>query len=75
MQFLNDADAFGLGEWWTGRQRGARRIVAATLGTGFGSAFLADGRVVHGPGIPPGGEIYRISTAVHRSRRRSRGPR
>ena len=61
VQFLNDADAFGLGEWWAGAAKGAPRVVAATLGTGLGSAFLADGKVVHhGSGVPPAGEIHRL---------------
>ena len=55
VQFLNDADAFALGEWWAGAAKGGRRVVAATLGTGLGSAFLADGHIVHdAPGIPAG---------------------
>ena len=62
VQFLNDADAFALGEWWAGAAKGGRRVVAATLGTGLGSAFLADGHIVHdAPGIPPDGEIHRLS--------------
>jgi acetyl esterase len=66
VHFVNDADAFALGEWWAGAAKGSRRVVAATLGTGLGSAFLADGKVVDaGPGVPPAGEIYRLS---HRGR-------
>lgn len=62
VHFVNDADAFALGEWWAGAAKGSRRVVAATLGTGLGSAFLADGKVVDaGPGIPPAGEIHRLS--------------
>lgn len=41
--FLNDADAFLLGEWLTGAARRADRALGVTLGTGLGSAFLADG--------------------------------
>ncbi|ARX88979.1 hypothetical protein SMD44_08466 [Streptomyces alboflavus] len=56
--FLNDAHAFALGEWSAGAARGHRRCVGVTLGTGVGSAFLVDGRVVHeGPGVPPLGRI------------------
>src|SRR5207237_2105693 len=40
--FLNDADAFLLGEAWAGAARGHARALGVTLGTGLGSAFLAD---------------------------------
>lgn len=60
--FVNDANAFVLGEWWAGAARGRRRVVGATLGTGLGSAFLADGEIVDtGTDVPPAGEIHRVS--------------
>ena len=46
VRFLNDAEAFLLGEWWAGAARGHRRAVGVTLGTGLGSAFIDDGRIV-----------------------------
>ncbi len=59
VQFLNDADAYLLGEVGAGAARGFARVVALTLGTGTGSAFAVDGRLVTGgPGVPPGGEIW-----------------
>ena len=59
VRFLNDADAFLLGESWAGTARGHARAVGITLGTGLGSAFLEDGRIVRtGPGVPPGGALY-----------------
>jgi glucokinase len=58
---LNDADAFLLGEIGAGAVRGVSRVVGLTLGTGIGSAFAVDGRVVtEGPGIPPDGEIWNL---------------
>lgn len=58
VRFLNDADAFLLGEWRAGAARGRRRCVGVTLGTGLGSAFLADGRIrTSGPGVPPEGRL------------------
>jgi glucokinase len=57
--FVNDADAFLLGEWVDGAAKGAPRCVAITLGTGIGSAWLADGSVVTtGPDVPPDGELH-----------------
>lgn len=44
--FVNDADAFLLGEWWAGAARGHERAIGVTLGTGLGSAFLANGEIV-----------------------------
>jgi glucokinase len=36
-----------------------KRVVCITLGTGIGSGFAVDGRVVTtGSGVPPGGEIW-----------------
>lgn len=58
--FLNDADAFLLGEWVAGAARGSRRTAGITLGTGVGSAWLVDGSVVD-PGTPPGGRLHRMS--------------
>jgi glucokinase len=56
--FLNDAHAFLTGEWSAGTVRGHRRAVGITLGTGVGSAFLADGRIRdNGPGVPPEGRM------------------
>ena len=54
--FVNDADAFVIGEWLGGAAAGERRVVGITLGTGVGSAFLEDGRIVtDDPRIPPEG--------------------
>jgi glucokinase len=56
--FLNDADAFLWGEWLFGAAAGHERCVGITLGTGIGSAFIADGELRHdGPGVPPEGRV------------------
>ena len=61
VRFLNDADAYLLGEIGAGAARGFKRVVGLTLGTGIGSAFAVDGRlVVDGPGVPHGGEIWNL---------------
>lgn len=59
MAFLNDADAFLLGEWIAGAARGVRRSAGITLGTGVGSAWLVDGQIAD-PGVPPGGRLHRM---------------
>ena len=61
VRFLNDAAAYLLGEVGAGAARGVARAVGITLGTGVGSAFAVDGRIVtEGPGVPPGGEIWNV---------------
>lgn len=59
--FVNDADAFLLGEWLRGAATGTVRSAAVTLGTGVGSSFLADGVIVDsGRDVPPGGRAHRL---------------
>ncbi len=60
--FLNDADAFVLGEWTWGAAAGHRRAVGITLGTGIGSGFLDEGRAVSdGPLVPPDGSVHLLT--------------
>lgn len=61
LSFVNDAEAFLLGEWWAGAARGHSRVVGITLGTGLGSAFLEDGRLLRSGRAPADGELYRLS--------------
>jgi glucokinase len=61
VRFLLDSAAFLLGEIGAGEAREVSRAVGITLGTGIGSAFAVDGRVVtEGQGVPPGGEIWNL---------------
>jgi glucokinase len=61
VRFLGDAAAFLLGEIGAGAAHGVARSVGITLGTGIGSAFGVDGRVVtEGPGVAPNGEIWNL---------------
>lgn len=61
IHFLNDADAFGVGEAMAGATQGLHRSIGLTLGTGIGSAFVVDGvPVVTGPGIPRLGEVHTL---------------
>ncbi|MEV0811195.1 ROK family protein [Micromonospora sp. NPDC050200] len=56
--FINDAEAFLIGEWVTGAVSGHNRAAAITLGTGVGSAFLADGKIIAvGNSVPPEGRV------------------
>jgi glucokinase len=61
-RFVNDADAFLLGEWAAGAAAGAHRPAGITLGTGVGSSWLVEGQVVD-PGLPPGGRLHRLDIA------------
>ncbi|WHX19096.1 ROK family protein [Streptomyces malaysiensis subsp. malaysiensis] len=57
LRFLNDASAFALGARLTAHP-GSRRLVAITLGTGVGSAFLDRGTIVEDdPRVPPEGRV------------------
>ncbi|MGA4506871.1 ROK family protein [Propionibacteriaceae bacterium G1746] len=59
VHFINDADAFGVGEAMAGGLQGRRRGVGITLGTGIGSAFVADGMpITSGDEVPRLGEIH-----------------
>lgn len=61
VRFMNDATSFAMGEAWAGKSAQVSRSVAITLGTGFGSAFIA-GRspVADGPLVPELGCLYHL---------------
>jgi glucokinase len=62
IRFVNDATAFTVGEWLAGAAREHARVVGITLGTGVGSAFLADGvPVTDGPTVPAHGHVHRLT--------------
>lgn len=61
IQFVNDADAFLLGELSQLPHAREGKTIGITLGTGVGSAFAIDGKIVHrGPGVPLQGEIWNL---------------
>jgi glucokinase len=63
IRFLNDATAFAVGCVAMGAAPGSRRVLAVTLGTGLGSAFLEDGIPVIEDGegrIPLHGSLWHL---------------
>ncbi len=57
--FRNDADCFGLGEATTGEGASYKNIIAITLGTGFGTAFIKERKLVkQGSSVPEKGYLY-----------------
>jgi glucokinase len=58
-RFLNDATAFGVGVASMGKAKNYSKVVAITLGTGFGSAFIKDGRPqINSMDVPKGGFMW-----------------
>ena len=58
IRFMNDAHCFLIGETWQEEQVN-QNIIGLTLGTGFGSAFWKNNRIVDaGDGVPPGGFFF-----------------
>jgi len=61
VRFINDATAFAIAEAWIGVGKGLPRIIALTLGTGFGSAFIAEGiPVLEGDSVPEMGCVWHL---------------
>jgi glucokinase len=58
---MNDVSAFAVGEALIGKAAKAERSMSITLGTGFGSAFIADRiPIVDGPDVPKLGCVYHL---------------
>ena len=63
-KFVNDAGAFALGESQFGAAKDVERVIVLTLGTGVGSGFIADHKIVReGELVPPGGEVWDLPFA------------
>jgi len=59
--YLNIALSFAIGECWIGKASADKNVMAITLGTGFGSAFLSQGvPVIEGNLVPKMGYVYHI---------------
>ena len=64
--FVNDAEAFGMGEWIAGAAAGHDRAVALTLGTGVGSVFIDGGEVIRDrQDVPPDGSAHLLQIDGH----------
>lgn len=61
VRFLNDAACFAVGESYMGGAIHHKRLLAITLGTGFGTTFIDKHLPVAGKhGIPDDGFLYRV---------------
>lgn len=61
VRFMNDVSTFAVGEAIVGKAAKAKRSMAITLGTGFGSAFIANRiPIVDGPEVPKLGCVYHL---------------
>jgi len=61
IKFINDATAFALGSYWYGSGKGYKKMVTITLGTGFGSSFIEEGKAIdEGTTVPDNGCLWHI---------------
>lgn len=61
IRYINDASAFAVGEAYTYGQKKYKRILAITLGTGFGSAFIDEGMpIVERSDVPKLGCVWHL---------------
>jgi len=61
IRYINDATAFAIAEAWIGKASSFDKVIALTLGTGFGSAFIDKGiPVLNEKNVPEMGCIWHI---------------
>jgi glucokinase len=61
VRFMNDVSTFAVGEALVGKASNYERSMSITLGTGFGSAFIANRiPIVDGPEVPKLGCVYHL---------------
>ena len=59
IHFENDAACFGIGEYHFGEINDETRVIAITIGSGIGSTFIDNGKVIKNRSdVPEGGEVY-----------------
>ncbi|MEO8376875.1 MAG: ROK family protein [Candidatus Sumerlaeota bacterium] len=62
--FANDATSFLVGECRFGAAKTATRVIGVTIGTGLGSCFYADGKIMaSGENVPENGWLYCVPHA------------
>lgn len=60
-RYINDATAFAIAEAWVGKAGNYDKVLALTLGTGFGSAFIDRGiPVTEGETVPELGGVWHL---------------
>jgi glucokinase len=60
-RYINDATAFAIAEVWIGKASNYSKVLALTLGTGFGSAFIDKGiPVLEGDTVPEMGCVWHL---------------
>ncbi|MBK7175076.1 MAG: ROK family protein [Bacteroidales bacterium] len=60
-RYINDATAFAIAEAWVGKAGNFDKMIALTLGTGFGSAFVDKGiPVTDGDTVPEMGCVWHL---------------
>jgi glucokinase len=60
-RYINDATAFAIAESWVGKAGSYDKVIALTLGTGFGSAFIDHGiPVLQGASVPAMGCVWHL---------------
>ncbi len=65
IKFINDADAYAMGEYWNGALKNTSYGLILTLGTGLGACFVKDGKILKGEnGTPQDGELYNKKTGL-----------
>lgn len=61
IRFMNDATAFAVGSVWADDELATKNVLALTLGTGFGSAFIENSLpVLTGDKVPKLGCLYHL---------------
>jgi len=61
LRYINDATAFAIAEAWVGKASEYDKVIALTLGTGFGSAFIDKGiPVLKGDSVPEMGCVWHL---------------
>lgn len=60
-KYINDATAFAIAEAWIGKGKDFENVIALTLGTGFGSAFIKHGLpVISSESVPEMGCLWHL---------------